>query len=320
MKKQHPLKVSIPKPCHEHWEAMSEVDRGRFCHSCQRTVFDFTNLSDTGILNLLEEKQSQGERLCGRFRASQLDRKLRVFQATAHPLTNKAAGLLLASLLTGGTLDAQNAHQSSKVGIVTTEQPTIGQELIGEIEPHVLMGDIDVPLRCSIPPPTDILEPEKLDAISREEQAHFLTGLVAVEQSPSFWQRLGMQWRQWWSDAFRGAEAQSSLPDIPPEIPEVQKLDAPVRLEIFPNPFIHSVNLRLIDPEPGAYQLQLIDGNGRLLESRTLLIEPGEQLIQLDWSRLRLIDGMYFLRVQQPSGKQSMYSLVRSSGDAVRQP
>src|SRR3954466_11261870 len=65
--------VSVPQPCHESWDAMTPQEQGRFCASCAKTVIDFSQMSDTQVLNYLS--QSKG-RLCGRFAQDQIERPL----------------------------------------------------------------------------------------------------------------------------------------------------------------------------------------------------------------------------------------------------
>jgi hypothetical protein len=69
---KHKIQISIPEPCHEGWQNMTPVEKGRFCASCQKTVLDFTHLSDNEIIKLVSKKDN----LCGRINVSQLNRNL----------------------------------------------------------------------------------------------------------------------------------------------------------------------------------------------------------------------------------------------------
>lgn len=91
------LKISIPAPCHENWEAMTPAEKGRFCGSCQKVVHDFRRSSDREI----REIYLQDANTCGRFLSSQLDRNLIINE----PKTNRwlAASAAAISFLTLGT-------------------------------------------------------------------------------------------------------------------------------------------------------------------------------------------------------------------------
>jgi hypothetical protein len=65
--------LQIPKPCHENWDAMTTVDKGKFCSSCSKEVIDFSLLTDAEVLNYF--KKSTGN-TCGRFTNDQLQRPL----------------------------------------------------------------------------------------------------------------------------------------------------------------------------------------------------------------------------------------------------
>ncbi len=62
-------RISIPQSCHEDWHEMSQNVQGRFCNSCQKTVIDFTKLSNSEIIDIL----SSSKNTCGRFNDSQLN-------------------------------------------------------------------------------------------------------------------------------------------------------------------------------------------------------------------------------------------------------
>lgn len=51
---------------------MTPADKGRFCASCQKTVFDFTNSSDREITSVLKNTSNT----CGRLKTTQLHRDL----------------------------------------------------------------------------------------------------------------------------------------------------------------------------------------------------------------------------------------------------
>ncbi|SHN44969.1 carboxypeptidase-like regulatory domain-containing protein [Chitinophaga sp. CF418] len=90
MKTQTSIFLSIPQPCHESWNEMTPVDKGRFCQSCQKTVTDFSTLSDAQLIELLKSKQASA---CGRFAASQLNRVINapVTEKRRKPFTSIAA-------------------------------------------------------------------------------------------------------------------------------------------------------------------------------------------------------------------------------------
>ncbi|GAK74429.1 energy transducer TonB [Nonlabens sp. Asnod3-H03] len=63
--------LRIPEPCHEDWNLMTPSDKGRFCSSCDKTVIDFTVMSDYEIKDFL--MMNYGKKLCGHVKKSQLD-------------------------------------------------------------------------------------------------------------------------------------------------------------------------------------------------------------------------------------------------------
>jgi hypothetical protein len=70
------LQLTIPKPCHENWDGMTPVEKGKFCGSCQKQVVDFSNMSDRQVAEFFK-KPSTGS-VCGRFMTDQLDRTIEI--------------------------------------------------------------------------------------------------------------------------------------------------------------------------------------------------------------------------------------------------
>jgi len=73
MKPNTNFSLSIPTPCHENWEHMTPEDKGRFCLQCQKTVVDFSMMSDKEIVQFVNHAKGK---ICGRFDSRQLNREL----------------------------------------------------------------------------------------------------------------------------------------------------------------------------------------------------------------------------------------------------
>lgn len=67
------ISISIPNPCHENWNEMTPKDQGRFCGSCQKTVVDFSQMSDRQIAEFFRKPAGS---TCGRFHSDQLGREM----------------------------------------------------------------------------------------------------------------------------------------------------------------------------------------------------------------------------------------------------
>jgi hypothetical protein len=63
------IQIELHKPCTENWSAMSPAHQGHFCSNCNKTVFDFSLLSDAELIIYI----AKNPRGCGRFRADQLE-------------------------------------------------------------------------------------------------------------------------------------------------------------------------------------------------------------------------------------------------------
>lgn len=87
--------VSIPVPCHENWNTMSEAEKGRFCAVCQKTVIDFSDMNETEIISILNQKL-QTETVCGRFKKNQIQTRPSWTDKLSQKLRYFALALLMA--------------------------------------------------------------------------------------------------------------------------------------------------------------------------------------------------------------------------------
>ena len=69
------LQLQVPEACHENWDKMTRVEKGRFCGSCQKKVIDFTNMSDRELVAFFKKPPDS---VCGRFRDDQLARGIAI--------------------------------------------------------------------------------------------------------------------------------------------------------------------------------------------------------------------------------------------------
>ncbi|MFN7045651.1 MAG: carboxypeptidase-like regulatory domain-containing protein [Flavobacterium sp.] len=126
------INISIPKPCHENWEAMTPEDKGRFCSVCTKTVFDFTKASDKEIIEHLNKDKNT----CGRFVSSQLNRDL-IVQNEKSSYWIIATATLFSFLGIG----SQATYSQVKLDTIQTDKKNLNQDSIKtEKNPFTITG------------------------------------------------------------------------------------------------------------------------------------------------------------------------------------
>ena len=109
------MKISIQSPCHENWSEMTPNEQGRHCQICAKTVHDFTQMSDAGILHFFR----QNSNVCGKFQVTQLNRPLNPSFGQVFKYGMMACAFIgLAPL----TLNAQDLLQNTDT--VTAQKPS----------------------------------------------------------------------------------------------------------------------------------------------------------------------------------------------------
>ncbi len=64
------FQISIPNPCHADWDKMEPAKMGKHCNACNKTVVDFTQMSDQQIKDYFSTNK---QKVCGHFYKGQLN-------------------------------------------------------------------------------------------------------------------------------------------------------------------------------------------------------------------------------------------------------
>jgi Secretion system C-terminal sorting domain len=67
------ISINIPEGCSQDWNMMEQRHEGKHCNSCQKTVIDFTLMTDTQLANFFKKNTSN---VCGRFYDDQLNKQI----------------------------------------------------------------------------------------------------------------------------------------------------------------------------------------------------------------------------------------------------
>jgi hypothetical protein len=119
--------MTIPKPCSEHWDAMDEVERGKYCSVCEKVVVDFSTANKQDIITYIRS----GEKICGRFPKRFLDTTLEEDKVKA---PSKGYGLVatVVNLLAWTTVatvaiscQTKNEQKTSVEEVVSTKSPEV---------------------------------------------------------------------------------------------------------------------------------------------------------------------------------------------------
>ncbi len=103
MGKKFSLQLSVPKPCHENWDKMTPNERGRHCDSCNKSVNDFSLLSDRQLIEFFTKATGN---ICGRVTNLQLNRLL----VYVEPRNSFLYKLLFGTAISLGIAGSANAN------------------------------------------------------------------------------------------------------------------------------------------------------------------------------------------------------------------
>jgi hypothetical protein len=106
-----PILLNIPEPCHENWQQMTPNEQGRHCMACQKTVVDFTLMSDQEILDHITRATSS---VCGRFNNEQLNKTYAERKVKPSFTFRYVWNMLVSTFLVIGSGAMSQTHQATK--------------------------------------------------------------------------------------------------------------------------------------------------------------------------------------------------------------
>jgi len=125
------MKIQINKPCHEDWSKMTAEAQGKFCNVCEKSVVDFSGMSDAEILYYFSKPKS--EKVCGRFNVEQLERPLsNPIPKVASPSTQLLQFAYVLVVVLGVGLSSCGETVKGKVLISKHQDSSVSK--IGEVE------------------------------------------------------------------------------------------------------------------------------------------------------------------------------------------
>lgn len=325
--KNKTLRIEIPIPCQENWEAMTPTEQGKLCEACAKEVIDFSTYSDQQLIRFFEQEKSDD--LCGRYRRDQVNTTLQ-----NRPLYQMVPRL---SLVMAGLFGLTLAQGQSPVNLSTEQPATHLLELMNNQEIHLLKGTVleqspgQPPLagasvalvnrgvlidgtvtldggHFELKVPAHILEEEgyllEISYVGFERQQFplqeiptrpillkpgiNLESVVIVGRMVYVVDGLMMG-----LSVARGEIQQEEAEEEAEALTETC-----TRSLVYPNPFFDQLNVQLEMEEAMQIQLFLVDMSGRQLYHRFEQVPAGPITIQLNLGQLPLAQGHYLLNIQ----------------------
>ncbi len=273
------IRLHIPERCHENWQAMTPVEKGRFCAVCSTQVTDFSSMSDRELAVFF--KKHAAEKICGRFRNDQLDRNLaiprkrvpwiRYFFTVALPsllftMKTKAQGQVIVKLQDDRVITQTTTPQTNTVIRINTPAPL---QPVGILKWEKIVNDPGLLLRQIPATPSVQFRPDSsLD--------HFILGAIAVS-----------------------VKAETPFTTFSEKAKSETKTKAAFMkqeyFKIYPDPVTAGgdIHLLIAEPEEGYFQYNITAADGRMLKEDKIWMDTRARMINL--AVPETTPGVYFI-------------------------
>lgn len=336
------LQLNIAEPCHENWHNMTPQEQGRFCGSCQKTVVDFTMMSDQEVLNYFLKANHN---VCGRMAGDQLNRELKITEKKKRFSWAYVWNILVATFLITKA-DAQVKDKPVKpVEVINEDRPIMGKVAYG---PRAGVKRTAIPVEMK-----GLVLDEKnnqpvMGASIRVKGAGI--GCMA-DTAGKFSLKVEKNEAVVLEFSAIGYETQTMEMDDETNIHDIQVLLKPLYanlkevmvtvnvsrmltgsvggigvrytatgfeeikrnindwapkkdVKVYPNPVVrgNSLQVQLSLKQAGAYKLEVLNATGQVMQVQPLLMQTKEQVIDLH-TQEAWSAGIYWLRISLPGTK-----------------
>jgi len=272
---------------------MQPDDKGKFCGSCSKSVFDFSNKTDLEINDILTA--NKGQKVCGHFKKTQINRPLNI-QIDLNNLPQNMSStktFAIALFLVFGTLlfSCTNA-QNQKVGeieIVNTmpEKDVLGQ-MVMPIE--TLRGDT-------------IMEPDSLVSTICNKQDYVDGGIsideiaVVVQPILPLEHVVGMMMyiEPTLTDSAEVIPTDTTIIEKPTKLVEEPIIDTKTKLVIYPNPSKGEFTIKYDVLKRADVRVDILDLKGALLKTLVNVNQQFEGKYNIPVNLNELPNGIYIV-------------------------
>jgi hypothetical protein len=291
------LHINIPESCHESWHEMTPNQKGRHCLSCQKTVVDFTGMTDAELVSFFTKNKGN---TCGRFTIEQVKRNIPIAPKQFHWM-KFFFRISLPAFFLSSKVAAQNDTTKPKVEIRDSITSNLQIDTTQEIVDTV----------------TILNDSLKIDtiAVSQSEPTDNTTALMMIlgNISPTFVWDIPIVISSIYQVPENGMFPQNSIDypgnkmplTTPPNLPH---LPQPSTATLFPNPIKSGTTLYLAwdNAVAGTYQFNIADNKNTIVQQGSFSLEAN-------------ITQSSIVLLHLPEGNYRLHMLHEATGEAFNQ-
>jgi len=310
------IQLSIPEPCHENWNQMLPDEKGRFCNACQKTVLDFTSMSDRQLAQFFKNYSGS---VCGRMQQDQLMRDIQIPKKRI-PWLRYFFQFSIPALLVSAKASAQGKiaviknEVACKVGETRTGKLAVPQAKA--VEEKIISGNVTDENGKPLYGATVYFRNTHI-GVSTDSAGNFKIKALS-DSTPLMVSMVGYMTREVSPDAdfikiqmindLRGevVVVAGLINSKPNRVPLIQKIADSVftNFSVFPNPVKSNstLNIRKNQFKNGKWKIEIFNDAGALVQSKEVDVESKTRLISFEV--VSLPAGVYFIRMKDMKSRK----------------